>query len=396
MGKDKEIQERDIEDLNASTGLKTDAKAKDDDFDEWDLTAGAGGNGGGELAQIEAFLNKRLMVRCERYNANLTSVGCKRKKESPPPKLKNAAFSEEDNMQNHPCFACVGPVVINWEIEDSPIALHEVEKRKVIVHPGLEDDFTEARARQIQLYKEMSRPGARTKSPEELEKQAESFVEIPLKTEEPEGEPSQAKGTSSVIAKEAVPTPQIPSEDLQEDTPEEDMEELEPEVELKKSAAPKKSKDSPRAKAEPTPTPTTARKAAPQKQAASEAKSTESSTKKETKTTKKTTKKATKKAGKASKKPPESCASCDRPYEEPYIKNWRGDLCNPCYAKKLREKKKQKQVATQPKPKTNEAHAPCQMCGRAYEDPYIKNWRGDICNPCYAKKLRARKKKQKG
>jgi hypothetical protein len=35
---------------------------------------------------------------------------------------------------------------------------------------------------------------------------------------------------------------------------------------------------------------------------------------------------------------------------------------------------------------------PCTSCGREYSPKY---WRGELCNPCYAKQLRDRKKNVK-
>ena len=82
------------------------------------------------------------MVRCERYNANLTAVGCQRKKESLPPRVKNAAITEEESVQNHPCFGCLGPIIVNWPVADPPILMEEVTTKPVIVHPNLEDTFS--------------------------------------------------------------------------------------------------------------------------------------------------------------------------------------------------------------------------------------------------------------
>ncbi len=306
-----------------------------------------------ERRQIEEFLKNTVMVRCERYNANLTAWACKNKKEAPPPRLR-AALSEEENLNNHPCFGCVGPIIINWPMDRPPIPLYEIEEKPIISHPNLEDDFTLARERQIEIYRqrELGVP------------EGEEAKEGDQKAEEPE-----SKGASTekeeVAELKTESEPALQSKGETEEKPKEKKKAKEStQSEIEVDTAEAKEADKAKLPAE---------------------KGEEKSAKEEKK----------KGRRKKEKKQPEACAICGRPYTPKY---WRGDICNPCYAKKLRERKKQaKKKEKEKKEKTtptkkNKEHPPCAICGRPYTPKY---WRGDICNPCYAKKLRERKKKQK-
>ncbi|MEM1009612.1 MAG: hypothetical protein AAGJ35_11470, partial [Myxococcota bacterium] len=88
-----------------------------------------------ERSNVESFLSATTMVRCERYNANLSAKGCARKKQAPPPRVKNSLQSDEEAMQNHPCFRCVGPILINWTKESTPIQIKARTQAPVIIHP---------------------------------------------------------------------------------------------------------------------------------------------------------------------------------------------------------------------------------------------------------------------
>ncbi|TNE46212.1 MAG: hypothetical protein EP343_24200 [Deltaproteobacteria bacterium] len=366
-----------------------------DDDDDWDEDAYAQQEQSAELSQIESFLTQTVMVRCERYNANITSASCYRKKTSPAPKVKNAQAQEEEVIQNHPCFGCPGPIWVNWPIQDPPIALHEVEERPVIVHPGIEDDFSLAREKQIEAYREQY-TGTRYEidAPEEeelpsythvrmkerlaiLAQESESTpvleVEVkpdpePTPVEEPKAKKPPAK--VETVKKEEAITPEPPA---LEEPPE--VEEEEPEV--KAEVAPTEEKKTPKTSTKKT------KSKAKAKQEEEEEPEEEPQPEKE-------------EADSNEEHPP--CADCGREYAPPASKYWRGEICNPCYAKKLRKRKK-KGGTTKAKAKAKPAeatdHPPCNECGREYAPPASKYWRGEICNPCYAKKLRKRKSKKK-
>ena len=100
-----------------------------------------------EVGRIKEFLSSISRVRCERYNANLTVIGCHRKKTSTPQRLKNRTSPEDENIQNHPCFGCLGPIIINWPEGSLPITLKARERRPVIVHPLHENAMLSLRPR---------------------------------------------------------------------------------------------------------------------------------------------------------------------------------------------------------------------------------------------------------
>ena len=171
MGKEKnihpvdDIQEPKSFDLNSDPDddylIDDDSQEKDDDEENWDddpVHSFQDQERIEESGQIASFLKSTLMVRCERYNANLTAVGCQRKKEAPPPRVKNSSLSEEESMQNHPCFGCLGPIVINWPVGSPPISLQEIERAPVIVHPYLEDSFSADRSSRIQQENDGTAP----------------------------------------------------------------------------------------------------------------------------------------------------------------------------------------------------------------------------------------------
>lgn len=359
-----------------------------DDDDDWDEDSFLRQEQAAESNQIESFLTQTVMVRCERYNANITSLGCWRKKTSPPPKVKNAQAQEEEVIQNHPCFACLGPIWVNWPIQDPPVALHEVEERPVIVHPGIEDDFSLARERQIEAYREQytgTRYEVFQPKPEELPSyqhvKSKQRVEAPrfpeLETpapavEEPPAPKARAKAKPKAKAKvkeEAITPEPVALEEVPVETQEAPQEEQKPAAKAKKS----KKKTTKKAVAPKAKEVTESPAEAPAEEAKPD-------------------------SGDSSEAEHPPCASCGRLYEPPASKYWRGDICNPCYAKKLRKRKKKGGTTkTKAKPKAVEAtdHPPCTSCGREYAPPASKYWRGDICNPCYAKKLRKRKKAKK-
>lgn len=343
-----------------------------------------------EFSQIESFLQQTLMVRCERYNANITSLGCFRKKESPPPKLKNSQGPEEENIQNHPCFGCIGPILVNWPIQDPPVALHEVEERPVIVHPGIEDDFSIARERQIEAYREQhtgTSYSVDVPKPEELPSYQAQFIKYTSENEDDFFlEEEEDSPIISVVQESRRST-------NKSKPPKAEKKKTKPATEAKELTIDSSVLGEALGEAIP--------KAEPTQEIIEEI--VELKPKKKKKTSASTKKKASKKkVAKAKEKPSAEsgaeehppCASCGKVYELPHSKYWRGDICNPCYAKRLRKRKK-KGGTTKTKAKAkvtrDSDHPPCESCGRAYEPPYSKYWRGDICNPCYAKRLRKRR-----
>ncbi len=369
------------------------------------------------------------MVRCERYNANLTSLGCKRKKESAPPRVKNSSMSDEESIQNHPCFGCLGPIVINWDVDRPPIALHEVETTPIILHPNLEDGFSANRARRLKEDSENrvqripSFNSVLEKGGQAKEVTSEDDVAIGVTAKE-------AKVQAEVEAQTAPKAPSADSEltivpqeteaakPVAEAPVPKEPEPVEEKVEEKVEAKPKKvskgkkktSKVAEETKPAEKETPveevkeTTKSKAPAKTKDTEETKAAKEETKdesaeetKESSEEKKASKgKKPKKSKKDDKKgestadgehPP--CASCGREYTPKY---WRGDICNPCYARRLRQKKKEQQQAkTKKDKKDKKEHPPCTNCGREYTP---KHWRGDICNPCYARRLRQKKKEK--
>ena len=110
-----------------------------------------------EEEQITAFLRQTSMVRCERYNANLTVIGCARKKEAPPPRARTAGVSDEEYKQSHPCHGCVGPVHVNWPLDTNPIpGSLDDSPTPVIVKESDGSIFT---GRAVAGWQDVTRPG---------------------------------------------------------------------------------------------------------------------------------------------------------------------------------------------------------------------------------------------
>ncbi len=370
-----------------------------DDDEDWDEDIYVQKEQSAELSQIESFLTQTVMVRCERYNANITSASCFRKKTSPAPKVKNAQAQEEEVIQNHPCFACPGPIWVNWPIQDPPIALHEVEERPVIVHPGIEDDFSLAREKQIEAYREQY-TGTRYE------------IDVPVETELPSYTHVRMQERLAGISQAAEATP--PVEDLKPDPVPAPVEEPKAKKSPSKADTVKEEAITPEPLALEEP-PTVEEKEPEEKAKTSttQKKKTQQSSSKKTKSkakakTEEEEEEEVAEAPQAEPQPAKEdedsneehppCADCGREFAPPASKYWRGEICNPCYAKKLRKRKK-KGGATKAKAKAKPAeatdHPPCTDCGREFAPPASKYWRGEICNPCYAKKLRKRKSKKK-
>ena len=389
----------------------------------------------GEEEQISHFVRGITMVRCERYNANLTANGCQRKKEALPPRVKNAAAVDDENIQNHPCFGCLGPILISWPEDRPSIILRRSEKKSLISHPYFDNSLYQrevleeeelarrkAEARRLQLKREEELMQIKTEVfDEDLDLEAEFEREMQADAERAAGQ-SSSEGVSIDLGEdfssdanltEEVEVAAAVKEEVAVEPVKAPVETAKPVVEEVVEPAP-----APAKKSTPRKKKTTKKKTAEVVEEPAETKEPEQltlglgdadnkpkqkkptkATKKKTSTKKKTPTKTKEEATEAADSteavgdhPP--CVDCGRAYEGKYMKHWRGEICNPCYAKRLREKKK-KQKSKQEKPKKEEgAHAPCVDCGRAYEGKYVKHWRGEICNPCYAKRLRNKKKKK--
>gem|GEM_PF-2459121 len=414
-----------------------------------------------EVGRIKEFLSSISRVRCERYNANLTVIGCHRKKTSTPQRLKNRTSPEDENIQNHPCFGCLGPIIINWPEGSLPITLKARERRPVIVHPLHENAMLSLRPRREEsqspptssasfggepinsapvylkppnalrstgaiptatLPRPSATPAAKAAKPArpkiDIEAEVEEDYDASDIYEDVEGEmdlggleddigteplEDEDLGAIGLESEEEGFSEDFGDEMISEDSDEDAIEtkaaskkkipEIRPkkdkEKDKEKDKAPKKEKDKEK----------DAEKA-PESRAKKEKdkeKAPESRVKKE-KDKLPTQKEAVVESEEATSSdehaadgehPP--CTSCGKEYTPKY---WRGDVCNACYAKQLRERKKTTEEKPPRKKKeapTEVEHPPCTSCGKEYTPKY---WRGDVCNACYAKQLRERKRSE--
>lgn len=409
-----------------------------------------------EVGRIKEFLSSISRVRCERYNANLTVIGCHRKKTSTPQRLKNRTSPEDDNIQNHPCFGCLGPIIINWPEGSLPITLKARERRPVIVHPLHENAMLSLRPRREEsqppstssasfggepinsapVYLKppnalrstgaiptatLPRPSAtpaakaaktaRPKIDAEVEEDydasdiyedVEDDMDLGGLEDEVGAEPLEDEDLGAI----GLETEEDSSDDFGDESFAEDNDE---DAVVAKAASKKKPSDI-RAKKQKdhekekgkAPKKDHEKEKAPDIRAKKEkdhekekAPDIRAKKEKEKLPIQKETIDEDEEAASSSEHlvdgehPP--CTSCGKEYTPKY---WRGDVCNACYAKQLRERKKTTEEKPPRKKKeapTEVEHPPCTSCGKEYTPKY---WRGDVCNACYAKQLRERKRSE--